>query len=292
MEYRDYYNGQAITVGDYLTLFSLSKSKINILLNNNCVYVNDLPAKIDTIIYRNDDIRIDYEIIDDIENLDTKNITISQELNVLFEDAYIMIVDKPANMLIYDLNNQQNVTLDVLVAKYYIENGIDTKVRHVHRLDKETTGCVVYAKDPLTHSSLSKMVEDNTLIREYIGICEGNFENESGEIEANIGRDRHNAKKMIVSKTGKFALTKYFVIKNNHKWCVVKFILKTGRTHQIRVHTSYLNHPLIGDTLYNKKVYNNKRCLLHSSCVKFQHPVTNKEIVVNSDLPKDMLGYL
>ena len=292
MEYRDYYNGQAITVGKYLSIFSLSKSKINILINNNCVYVNNLPANLDTIIYRNDDIRIDYELIDDAKNLDVTNFDTNQKLNVLYEDAYLMIVDKPANMLIYDLDNQNNITLDILVAKYYIENSINTKVRHVHRLDKETTGCVVYAKDPLTHSSLSKMVEDNTLSREYIGICEGNFENESGEIEVNIGRDRHNAKKMIASKTGKYALTQYFVLKNNQKWCVVKFILKTGRTHQIRVHTSYFNHPLIGDKLYNKKVYNKKRCLLHSSCVKFIHPVTNKEIVVDSILPKDMVGYL
>lgn len=291
MIYRDYYHGQAITVSEYLSNFGLSKNKINALIRNNCIFINESVADGNTIIYRNDDIKIEYNTIDNEGNINSEVGDLKNSLIVLYEDAYILIVDKPSNMLIYDLDNPNTVTLDILVKKYYDENGLECKVRHVHRLDMETTGCVVYAKDPITHSALSKMIEDNTLVRGYVGICEGEFINDQGVINENIGRDRHNAKKMIVSKTGKSALTNYLVISKTSKFSVVEFILKTGRTHQIRVHTSYLKHPLVGDKLYNNKQYNNKRCLLHSYFVEFVHPVTKDKVYVKASVPNDMIGY-
>ena len=164
---------------------------------------------------------------------------------------------------------------------YFITNNINRSIRHVHRLDKDTTGCILYAKDIITHAALSKMLENNQIIRLYHAEVVGKVENK-GTYSNPIGKDRHHNNKMVVSKNGQKAITNYKLLKydGNKNTSLVEIKLDTGRTHQIRVHFSYNLHPLIGDSIYNPH-YSNEKLQLTSYSIEFIHPITRQKVYVN-----------
>jgi 23S rRNA pseudouridine1911/1915/1917 synthase len=150
-------------------------------------------------------------------------------------------------------------------------------VKITHRLDYDTSGLIVFSKDALTHSYLNYQLENNLFKKEYIAIVDGLLKNDYGVLDFPIGRNRHDSKKYLVSKTGKSAITRYQVIKRYANMSYVKVNIETGRTHQIRVHFSHVNHPIVGDELYGK---GSDRMYLHASKLSFIHPNTRKEITV------------
>ena len=164
-------------------------------------------------------------------------------------------------------------------AQFYLEStGENSKVQHIHRLDRDTTGAILFAKHSLAGAILDRMLEKRKIKRTYLAIVEDHLKKKNGTIHEPIGRDRHHPTKRRVSSTGQEAVTHYQVIKQEKGSSYVKCWLKTGRTHQIRVHFSHIGHPLIGDTLYGgKPLY--KRQALHAAKLEFTHPITEEEII-------------
>ena len=276
-----YIINEQIKARDYLLSFYVSKSNIYKLFTNKQVYLNGNLINENQILNPNDILEIDYN-----ESINYK--PIDYNLDILYEDDYFLIINKPAKIIIHDDND----SLCNLVASYYIKNHINLSIKYAHRLDYDTTGVIIFCKDLLTLDYMNHFIETHDIKREYIALANNRFSKSEGTIDLNIGSDRHVNNKYIVSKSGKRAITHYEVIKNYKKYSLVKLILETGRTHQIRCHLAYINHPIIGDTLYGDKSNLSTRCLLHSSSVKFIHPVTKKEIIINTDIPEDIKKFL
>ena len=190
-------------------------------------------------------------------------------------------------MLVHPDDKSKRGTLANLVAHYFKQKNINRKVRYIHRIDKETSGLVIFVKDFISEAILLKDIESHSIKRTYIALVEGVFKPEKGIIIAPIGQERHKNGKMCVSSNGKDAITEYQVMKVIDDYSVVRFNLKTGRTHQIRVHSSFKKHPLLGDVLYGGNMQRINRVALHSYSVEFTHPITKKVIEVKSPLPYD-----
>ena len=213
----------------------------------------------------------------------------NKKLDILYEDENLLIVNKPINMLVHPDSKDKTGTLVNLISNYYHKTKQNISVKYLHRIDMDTSGIVVIAKDILTASKLGLEISNHTFIRRYLCIASGKFEEDNGVYNYPIAENRYIANKKRVSPTGKEAITHYKVVKRlrkNLNVCLVE--LKTGRTHQIRVHFSYKGHPLVGDCLYNGNCNILKRQALHSYEVDFIHPIKNERIYVKCDIPFDM----
>ncbi|MBD3861013.1 RluA family pseudouridine synthase [Bacillus sp. 28A-2] len=212
------------------------------------------------------------------------------ELEVLFEDEHLLIVQKPAGRPTHPNEKGQTGTLANLVAFHFQANGEEKRVRHIHRLDQDTSGTVIFAKHRLAHAVLDQMLSKKTITRTYIAIAEGLFKKKKGTINAAIGRDKHHAVRRRISPTGQSAVTHFRVTDMNKRlqMTAVKLQLETGRTHQIRVHLSSLGHPLAGDTLYGGVRDHINRCALHAKQVDMKHPFTGEHLIIEAPLPPDM----
>ncbi len=272
----NYLINKEINVRDYLLSFYMSSSKVYKLFLDKCISLNGETINERKILNPNDILTIDYK-----EEIDYK--IEDYNLDVLYEDDYLLIINKPKGIIIHDVSN----SLCNFVADYYNKNNINLNIRFAHRLDKDTTGVIVFVKCPLTLSYFNHFIETHEIRREYLAIVNGKFNNKKGTINAPIGEDRHISNKKRVSKTGKEAITHYEVIKEYNNYSLVKLLLETGRTHQIRCHMSYVGHPLVGDKLYGDKSNYNGRFLLHSHKITFIHPITNKKITIEAKVPND-----
>ena len=273
---------EASKVKDYLESFYLGKSKIYNLFFNNQILLNNHKCKENDLIKKGDIISIIYDEEIDYEKSD-------KDIDILYEDDYFLIINKPKNIIIHDSKSNTD-SLSNRVANYYYKNGITLNVRFCHRLDFETTGLIIYCKDMLTHSYMNHFIETHDIKREYRLFVSGKMTKKNGFIDLPIGKNRHENGKMIVSKTGKEAKTYYEVLKEYKSYSYVKCLLETGRTHQIRVHFSYLGHPLLGDLLYGGDTKLIDRVSLHSYMTNFIHPVYKNNLEVRCELPLDMKG--
>jgi 23S rRNA pseudouridine1911/1915/1917 synthase len=266
------------TIGQLLEYFSLGKEKskkVSFILNDKVVNKNE-------ILSLNDILILEYQ--DEIDFIPQEG-----KLNILFEDEHLLIVNKPINMLVHPDSKEKLGTLVNIVSNYYHKTNQNISVKYLHRIDMDTTGIVVFAKDILTASKLGVEIKDHTFTRRYLCIASGKFIEDSGIYNYPIAENRYIANKKRVSPTGKEAITHYKIIKRlrkNLNLCLVE--LKTGRTHQIRVHFSYKGHPLVGDALYNGNTNLLKRQALHSYEVDFIHPIKNERVYVKCELPLDM----
>ncbi|MFF3021387.1 RluA family pseudouridine synthase [Gottfriedia sp. NPDC057948] len=213
-----------------------------------------------------------------------------QSIEVCYEDEHLLIVNKPFGVDTHPNEKGQLNTLANGVAFHFQENGLKTKVRHIHRLDKDTTGGVVFAKHALSSSILDSMLSQRKIKRTYTAIVEGNVKLPKGTINEAIGRDRHHPTRRRVSPKGDKAITHYKKISyiSNLNITILECQLETGRTHQIRVHLSFLGHPLIGDLLYGGKQKLLKRQGLHASNVQFIHPFTKENLSIDIPYPSDV----
>jgi 23S rRNA pseudouridine1911/1915/1917 synthase len=211
-------------------------------------------------------------------------------IDVLYEDDHLIIVNKEAGIDTHPNDPNQKGTLANGIAFYYQMNGIQIRVRHIHRLDKDTSGAIIFAKHDLSHSLLDQALELRKIKRTYIAIVEGKVVHSKGKIDQPIGRDRHHATRRRISPNGQKAITHYQVEKyvSDKNLSIISLQLETGRTHQIRVHLSSINHPIIGDMLYGGKKGIMNRQALHAAKVTLPHPLTQEIIEVEAEFPKDM----
>lgn len=271
---KSYYN-----VSDRL-LTKLKKNK-HILLNNSFSNIN-------SIIKLGDEIQINLDFEEESSNIIPKQMA----LDILFEDDSLIIINKSSNMAIHPSILHFENSLSNGLKYYFNSKNIKKKIRPVNRLDKDTSGIVVFAKNEYIQESLIKQMKSHDFKKEYYAILEGFIENKRQKIIAPISRKQNSIIEREVSEKGDFAVTHLELIKNfeynNTKLAFVKFILETGRTHQIRVHSKYINHPILGDSLYGNSSILISRQALHAYKIDFIHPITKKNMELIAPIPDDI----
>jgi 23S rRNA pseudouridine1911/1915/1917 synthase len=213
----------------------------------------------------------------------------SLPIDVLFEDDYCLVVNKSAGIPVHPTVSKGGGSLANLVAAYYQASGQDCAVRHIHRIDAWTSGPVLYAKQPYAQYRLDQDMSDRRVKRVYLAVVEGLPSKLKGTVHAAIGKDRHVNGKRRVSTTGDVATTHYEVIETYPGASLIRLTLETGRTHQIRVHMSYMGHPLLGDELYGGSCNLIQHQALHGESLGFTHPFTREDISVQAQLPDAMV---
>ncbi len=278
-------------IDSYLAgILEIPRNQIQKWIEKGKVSVNDKIANKNYKLKGNE--RIVFESIE----FEKPNLKISDyNIRIIYEDNFIVVVDKPAGIVVHPgaANEEYSVVGALLFRGVKLSDvGAPLRPGVVHRIDKDTSGVIVLVKDNNTHFELAKQFASHVCKRYYIGICEGHLKDYAGTINTQIGRHPIYRKQFSVTQ-GKQAITNYKVIMRLEDMDIVRFELKTGRTHQIRVHMQYLNHPLIGDSVYsNNKSKRISRQALHAFYLGFYHPYSGKFLKFYSKLPKDMMNLL
>ncbi|WP_201318170.1 RluA family pseudouridine synthase [Paenibacillus sp. EPM92] len=209
------------------------------------------------------------------------------DIEFLYEDDFCFVADKPAGMKVHPTAEGEKGTLLQAAASRLAAEGQLCRPRHIHRLDEDTTGPVLFAKYDWVQTILDARMREKSIGRTYVAFVQGRLAKAKGRIDAPIGRDRHHPTRRRVSPTGESAVTLYERLETYPDAALVRLTLETGRTHQIRVHLSHLGHPLIGDALYGGRRDAIGRQALHGEALVFPHPFTNEPVAVSSPWPAD-----
>ena len=284
---------EGIRIDQYLTeKLDISRSKVQRLIEEEKISVNGEPTSSNYKVHLNDNI----EVLSDLDfsmNIEKEDIPV----DILYEDDYLIVVNKESGMVVHPAaGNFSHTLVNALLYKFDLK-GMD-KVRPgiVHRIDKDTSGVMVVAKNEKTLELLSEMIKNKEVERIYVALVDGIIMHDTGDIDAPIGRDPNNRQKMMVTDVNsKDAFTHFKVLKRykNADKTLIECKLKTGRTHQIRVHMAYINHPIYNDPVYGRsKKTTEFGQFLHSKTIRFIHPITKKEIECVAPLPKEFQDYL
>ena len=273
----------------------LTRTRVQNLIKENNIKVNNEKTKVAYKIEPNDSVRVYIpEVVEkDIEAEDIK-------LDIVYQDGDIAIINKYSGMVVHPAHGHYSGTLvNAILFQIKDLSGINGEMRPgiVHRLDKDTSGLIIVAKNDKAHTKLTEMFKNKEIKKTYLAIVKGKVSKETGRIETNIGRDEKDRKKMSVSrdeKKGKLAITTYKVIDSNERYSLLDVNIETGRTHQIRVHMKHIGYPILGDIVYGRPDNKIMRQMLHAYKSEFKHPITSEEMVLEAQLPKDFveaLGY-
>ena len=216
------------------------------------------------------------------------------EIDIVYEDEYLMVINKDSGVVVHPGAGNSNDTLvnGLLYYNKTLSKGEEFRPGIVHRLDKDTSGLMIIAKDDKAHELLADDFKNKRIHREYIALLDGVFPQKKAIIDAPIGRSKQYFDKMEVCKDGKKAITNLEVIKKYKDYTLVKLVLETGRTHQIRVHLAYIGYPVHNDPVYSNKVCTDFGQFLHSAYLKFKHPITGEVLEFNSKLPEEFQTFI
>lgn len=216
------------------------------------------------------------------------------EIDIVYEDEYLMVINKDSGVVVHPGAGNSNDTLvnGLLYYNKTLSKGEEFRPGIVHRLDKDTSGLMIVAKDDKAHELLADDFKNKRIHREYIALLDGVFPQEKAIIDAPIGRSKQYFDKMEVCKDGKKAITNLEVIKKYKDYTLVKLVLETGRTHQIRVHLAYIGYPIHNDPVYSNKACTDFGQFLHSAYLKFKHPITGEVLEFNSKLPEEFQTFI
>ena len=287
-------NGNEQRLDKYISesLEEVTRSYVEKLIGGNFVRVNDILCnKKSKKLKLNDRLEIDIPEEDEIE-LSPENIPI----DIVYENENFLIINKQAGLVVHPANGHYSGTL-VNALIYRAKNLSDLNGKHrlgiIHRLDKDTSGLLIVAKNNFAHAKLSEMFLNKTIKKTYICIVKGNFSEEKkiGRIENLIGRDTKDRKKMaVVDRNGKTAITNYKVLDTKNNFSLLEVKIETGRTHQIRVHMRSIGHPILGDEVYGNKTNGIERQMLHAYKLEFINPIDNLEYNFVGKIPGDFLN--
>ena len=267
----------------------LSRSKVQKLIKENFVTVNGKNVNGSYQVKLNDEIEVNDDLNYEI-NVEPENI----EIDVVYEDDDLLVINKKSGMVVHPAPGHYTGTLvNALLYRFNITGGQSHRPGIVHRLDKDTSGLMLVAKNEWTHEKLSEMISKKEVARHYLAIVTGLIKHDTGTIDAPIGRDTNDRQKMAVTdQNAKEAITHFRVLEQFKENTLIECILETGRTHQIRVHLAYINHPVVNDPAYGKGKATDFGQMLHSKSIKFNHPRTGKEIFFEVEPPKEFLEKL
>lgn len=272
-----------------LNIIDTSRSNISKHIKNGNIKVNNNIVKSGYLLRLND--KITYDSWNEETKVEKENIP----LDIYYEDEYLMVVNKRSGMVVHPGSGNNTGTL-VNALMYYTSNLSDINGSDrpgiVHRIDKDTSGLLLISKDNKVHNILSEDFKNKRIKRKYIALVNGIIEENNGKINAPIGRNTIDRKKMMVTdKNSKSAITNFTVLKRYKNTTLIECILETGRTHQIRVHMSYIGHPVINDPVYGKKI-NDYGQLLHAYYLGFNHPITHEYLEFTCPLESEFMSML
>lgn len=265
----------------------LSRTMIKKLIESNNILVNDKSEKVSYKVQANDNISIDVP-----EAKETKLKAQEIPLDIIYEDSDIIVVNKPKGMVVHPANGNPDGTLvnAILSICKNSLSGIGGELRPgiVHRLDKDTSGLIIVAKNDKAHINMSEQIKERNVKKTYIALVRGNVPEEEATINMPIGRSTKDRKKMAVTKNGKQAITHFKVLKRYSKYTLLEIKIETGRTHQIRVHMAEIGYPVVGDAVYSngKNEFGIEGQMLHAYKLEFMHPITNKHMELTATLPQ------
>jgi 23S rRNA pseudouridine1911/1915/1917 synthase len=287
-----------------------SRSRLQHLIDDGDVLVNQKPAKSSYKVRAGDEIEVELTELP-AEAFEPEDI----QLDIVYEDESLAVINKPAGMVVHPGAGVSSGTLANAIAFHFYSSAEElrntnyevrnNRVGIVHRLDKDTSGLIVIAKTEEVHERLSEQFRDREVYKSYIALVHGEMETNAGTIEAPIARDKHNRTKMGVRAHGRYALSLWKVKKRFEKFTLVAVEIKTGRTHQIRVHLASINHPVVGDETYNagrdktvrdldirRAIEGLNRFFLHAEKLAFKHPVTEEWLSFTVPLPAELENFL
>lgn len=257
------------------------------LIKENRVFVNGKNEKESYKIKVNDNITIQIE-----EPKSSKLEAQDIPLDIIYEDNDIIVINKPKGMVVHPGNgNPDNTLVNAVLAHCKGSlSGIGGEIRPgiVNRIDKDTSGLIIVAKNDKSHINLSEQIKNNEVTKIYTALVKGNISEDEATIDMPIGRDKKDRKKMSVTRDGKEAVSHIKVVKRYGNYTLIRVKIDTGRTHQIRVHMAKIGHPVVGDEVYSsgKNEFGVKGQMLHSTILKFKHPISGKEIMLEAPLPQ------
>ena len=268
-----------------------SRNKIEQMIDEELIKVNGKCERSSFKVYNGMEIDIpdDYETSTDLIGEDI-------DLNILYEDDYIIVVNKPSGMVVHPGAGNANHTLvNAILGHTKSLSSINGEFRPgiVHRIDKDTSGVLLIAKTDKVHEILAEGFKNKTIKRVYVALLKGEVPSSSATIDAPIGRDKHDRKKMCVTKeNSKEAISHMKVLKRYKGYTLVEFRLETGRTHQIRVHAKYIGYPVYNDPVYTNDKTTPFGQFLHAKSLEFTHPITHKNMYFESELPDEFNDFL
>ena len=292
-----------------------SRSRLQKLVADGDVLVNEKESKPSYKIRAGDAIEVELTELP-TESFEPEDIP----LDIVYEDEHLAVINKRAGMVVHPGAGVSSGTLANAIAFHFRfqisdfksederrnpKSEIQNRVGIVHRLDKDTSGLIVVAKSEEIHEKLSEQFRERQVFKSYVALVHGETDEDRGEIDAPVAREKHNRTKMAVRAHGRAALSLWKVKKRFEKFTLLAVEIKTGRTHQIRVHLAYLNHPIVGDETYNagrdktvfdltirKAIADLKRFFLHAEKLAFTHPVTGERLNFNAPLPDELTEFL
>ncbi len=273
-----------ISIEDLFKEFHLSKKTIHLLKQNKAYTVNKRFVSPTTILIKGD--QISFKAFQPDDGMYPP---VYQDLDIIYEDEFLLVVNKPPFLQVFPSDPSQTDSLSNLVSGYYHQQGYDLPVRFLHRLDYETSGLVIFCKCAFVQPLLDYQLSIKEIHRHYLAIVEGIVDDyKTHRIHLPIGHDRHHNQKMIVTHRGKEACTYYQCLSHNDQFSILSCTLTTGRKHQIRVHLAHIKRPILGDKLYNVPSPLISHQALHAYQLVFVHPITKEKMTLVCHPPADM----